>query len=121
MKGFPTKPPGPPGPWLSKVNQAIAGVSVGLTRAEVEGLLGPADELRENAAHPSEPLQALMEELADGPTSMRYGAVGSVELVLLYRDPYRPRRRYHVVFSAGRVVEVHRETTDATRATRYRS
>jgi hypothetical protein len=110
MKGFPERPDGPVGPWLRRVNDAVALVSEGMSREAVVELLGVPDDIQVGGNDPSAPIQEAMEQLAGGPTLIQYGSTQKVEAVLSYNDPYRPRRRYRVVIRGGVVSSVQQHT-----------
>jgi hypothetical protein len=109
VKGFPADPGGPLGPWLKRVNATVAMVRVGDSREAVEDALGPPDEVRTGGVGPSAAFQDLMEDVAGGPTLVQYGSKAEVEAVLVYKDPYRSRRRYIFVVNAGHVTDIHQE------------
>lgn len=110
MKGFPSPVPGPLGPWYKKVNEAVAQVRVGTTSDELIQLLGDPDERRAGRSHPLKFFQELMDRIAGGPTRIRYGTKDAFDVVLVYFDPYRPRRHYAFGISRGVIAQAWQET-----------
>ena len=94
VKDFPARVDGPLGPWFKKVREAVSQVQPGTPRAAVLEALGPPDAIGHNAQGAGGQLQELMENVAGGETLIRYGDKEPFTEVLLYRDPYRPRRWY---------------------------
>jgi hypothetical protein len=92
MKDFPKQVKGPMGPWYQKVNASIEKARLAKTPLEIRGFLGepdntievPDDDRRQNANSPIDPRDP--------------------ELILIYRDPYRPRVEYRFGISNGRVI-----------------
>jgi hypothetical protein len=99
------------GPWFAKVNAAVALVGVGDTAARLIDLLGPPDEVRRDAGGPGRQLQSMMQEVAGGPTSIQYGGSIAIPEVWVYRDPYRPRKRYAFGLRDGAISERWTEIT----------
>ena len=111
MKGFPSRVDGPLGPWHKKVNQAVAGVRVGDAREKVIECLGAPDEVLHDVVSAGGELQALLEQVAGGDTLIRYGEKDPLPETLVYRDPYRPKRRYLYGIRAGVVAAAWQDTT----------
>ena len=110
MKGFPDEPIGPLGPLMLEINDRVRSIKRGMSRVELEQILGPPDRTERDAPHPTSAMQNLMEQISGGPTSIEYGSTEPVEALLFYRDPYRPRRRYAVALKGGFVSSVTTET-----------
>ena len=110
MKGLPDDPTGPRGPLMLEVNNRLRSIEQGMSREEVEQILGPPDRIEMDALHPTSEAQQLMEQVAGGPTLIQYGSTERVEALLLYRDPYRPRRRYAIALEGDLVTSVTTET-----------
>jgi hypothetical protein len=92
MKGFISQVDGPIGPWMKKVNAAIAAAQSIRSSAELEKLLGPPD-VREDLEDDDR------RETDDGPI------VPSLpDELWIYGDPYRPKRTYRFLISRGQVV-----------------
>jgi hypothetical protein len=111
VKGFPENVDGPLGPWFKRVREAVAQVRAGAPRDQVIAQLGPPDEVRRDATSAGGQLQDLVENVAGGPTAMRYGDKVPVPETLVYRDPYRPRKRYLFGLRDGVVYSSWEETS----------
>ncbi len=98
MKGFPTRPEGPLGPWYRKVNETVARAGTCTTATDLVELLGEpdAEEAAGDVVLPTQAMAALGSRL-------RFGEEGA-ERVLTWIDPYRPARRYRFGIADGRVV-----------------
>ena len=116
MKGFPTKPTGPMGPLYKRVNEAVAAVRVGDSRQALLNALGDPNEVRTGQPGSGAALQALMENVAGGPTEIQYGSSHAFEEILVFRDPYRPRHRYMFGIDRGIITSVWRETVADAKA-----
>ena len=116
MKGFPSNPPGPLGSMYKRVNQAVAAVRVGDSRQALIGALGEPDEVRRGQPGAGAALQALMENLAGGPTAIQYGSDHPFEEILVFTDPYRPRNRYVFGIDRGTITSIWKESVAATKA-----
>ena len=81
-----------------------------MSRAEVEDLLGVPDRVEIDATHPSAAVRNLMGDIAGGPTQLVYGSASKVAVLLFYRDPSRPRRRYSIALQDGVVLSLTTET-----------
>jgi hypothetical protein len=110
MKGVPANVDEPLGPWFKKVRAAVATVSVGDSRERVVDVLGPPDEILRDAVSAGGQLQGLLDSLADGDTAIRYGDKNPFPETLVYRDPYRPRKRYAFGMRDGAVSAMWQET-----------
>ena len=111
MKGCPDEVSGPMGPWLRKVRDRVALVRMGSGRSALIDLLGEPDEVRPDGRGPAAQLQETLEGIAGGPTLIQIGDTAEYEEILVFRDPYRPRRRYAFAFQAGVVTRRWEETT----------
>ena len=110
MKGFPANVDEPLGPWFKRVRAAIATVRVGASRERVVDVLGPPDQVLHDAVSAGGQLQGLLDNLADGTTAIRYGDKEPFAETLVYRDPYRPRKRYAFGMRDGAVSAMWQET-----------
>lgn len=110
MKGFPERVDKPLGPWFKKVREAIASVEVGDSRERVVECLGPPDDVRHDAVSAGGQLQSLLENVAGGETLIQYGDKGPFPEVVVYCDPYRPRRCYAFGMRDGVVHAMWQET-----------
>lgn len=110
MKGFPQHVDGPLGPWFKKVRAAVAVVRVGDSRERVVDVLGVPDEIQHDAVSAGGQLQGLLENVAGGDTAIRYGDKEPFPETLVYRDPYRPRKRYAFGMRDGAVSAMWQET-----------
>ena len=105
MKGFPASIDGPIGSWYQKVNQAVAGIDVGLPKIRLLELLGEPDQILAGNNHDGRWVQKLMENVAGGPTLISYGSKEDFDEILVYHDPYRTRISYHFAISDSIVDE----------------
>jgi len=110
MKGFPERVDEPLGPWFKKVRETVASVRVGDPRERVVECLGPPDDVRHDAVSTGGQLQSLLENVAGGETAIQYGDKVPFPETLVYRDPYRPRRRYAFGMRDGVVHAMWQET-----------
>lgn len=110
MKGLPDNVDGPLGPWLKKVREAVASVGVGDSRERVIERLGLPDEVRHDSVSAAGALQGLLDDVAGGRTLIGYGDNVPIPEILVYIDPYRPRRRYLFGIRAGIVDSTWQET-----------
>jgi len=111
MKGLLFQPGCSRGQQYRLVRETIARVSVGSSVQHVIEVLGEPD--RRGGAELDGPhhLQTLMTNVAGGETRIRYGSDRPVEEVLVYQDPFRPRRRYVFGVREGAVCSRWEETS----------
>jgi len=113
MKGFPPTISGPRGLWYRKVRAIVGSIREGDPKGHVEHTLGEPDLIRHDGATGPGQWQSMMTDLAGGPTAIAYGDSAPVSEVLLYRDPYRPRRLYAFGLVDERVRSMWEETVAA--------
>src|SRR5450756_1523192 len=94
MKGLLFQPGCSKGQQYRLVREAVARVSVGASVQHVIEVLGEPDLRGGAELDGPHHFQALMSDVAGGETRIQYGNDRPAEEVLVYQDPFRPRRRY---------------------------
>jgi hypothetical protein len=111
MKGIPFEPGCSKGQQYRLVRKAVARVPVGASVQHVIEVLGEPDVRGGAELDGSRHFKALMTGVAGGETLIRYGDDRPVEEVLVYQDPFRPRRRYLFGVRGGAVCSRWEETS----------
>ena len=109
MKGFPSEPVGPRGPWYKKVNEAVAEACNLSSERELLELLGHPDLI---VGPDKQGPSSFFESIG---SLFKFGDKGA-ETTYVYRDPYRPRHRYNFSLVKGKVISNWRETVTESNA-----
>jgi hypothetical protein len=94
MKDCPANQDEPRGASYRRVNELIGGIPRVVSRQALIDRLGEPDEIREGQPNTPDEIQGLMNGLAGGESVIEWADPLGFEEILVYQDPYRPRRRY---------------------------